>query len=335
MGTESPERSAGQKKVDEYIDRIRGGEEKEVIFEGLPESFKAGIEKGLMESESEEHHVEKQTPDTEASHQLEALRNKLGMTPSQEKMKDVLSVEERKKMSGWQASYELAKIAQREHVDLAIFSREEYANFAISNALSIDDAQLRAAPWQRVATSAEEVLQANREHRARIKEEVENKFARFSHEVMQKAATENRSMTEGIRVRQGTKDSNSWLYFGINQGTSESTKETYKSYLSFKDINAITPERFTGFMEALRDAHYNGDIKIFQDLSEQGIQLGDQVVMHGNSKEDAILALQVAESFFNKDLEQKSLGKDEVVDGEMKSYSQVLAGRIAEAVRNI
>jgi hypothetical protein len=85
-------------------------------------------------------------------------------------------------------------------------------------------------------------------------------------------------------------------------------------------------------MMALRDAKYNGDIKIFQDLSEQGIRLNDQIVMHGGSQADAELALQVAEQFFGEDLDQKSVGKDEVIDGENKSYSQILAKRIAEAV---
>ncbi len=85
-------------------------------------------------------------------------------------------------------------------------------------------------------------------------------------------------------------------------------------------------------MIELRDAKYNGDIKIFQDLSEQGVRLNDQIVIHGGSQTDAELALQVAENFFGADLDQKSIGKDEVVDGENKSYSQILAQRISEAI---
>ena len=122
------------------------------------------------------------------------------------------------------------------------------------------------------------------------------------------------------------------MFFGINNGTGEKSNETYKSYVSVKDLNTLTPERFTQFMTALRDANYNGDIKIFQDLSEQGVRLNDQIVMHGGSQADAELALQVAEQFFGTDLDQKSVGKDEVVDGENKSYSQILAKKIAEAI---
>ena len=85
-------------------------------------------------------------------------------------------------------------------------------------------------------------------------------------------------------------------------------------------------------MVALSYSKQNGDIKIFQDLSTQGINLNDQIVMHGASQADAELALQVAEKFFGADLNQKSVGKDEVIDGENQSYSQILAKRIANAI---
>ena len=55
--------------------------------------------------------------------------------------------------------------------------------------------------------------------------------------------------------------------------------------------------------------------------------------MHGGSQADAELALQVAEQFFSTDLDQKSVGKDEVVDGENKSYSQILAKKIKESIK--
>jgi len=243
-----------------------------------------------------------------------------------------LSLEERKKLHGWTASYELAKIAKQRGVDLSKISREEYVDFAIQNSLAIDDDQLRVAPWQRMGTSVQEIVLANRERMAEIKEESEKAFANFCYDIQQKAGQENRSISENIRVRQGTKDSDSWLFFGINNGTGEKSDETFKSYVSVKDLNTLTPERFTQFMIELRDAKYNGDIKIFQDLSEQGVRLNDQIVIHGGSQTDAELALQVAENFFGADLDQKSIGKDEVVDGENKSYSQILAQRISEAI---
>lgn len=388
-------------KIEEYVNRIKNGESKDSIFQGLPESFKSGIEKKLAEtvadkteqslneippqyrgldSESldfiwifpeyvdqektrelqekkaralaalrEKESAEKGKEERHQADQkkIEELREQLGITkPSenteaQESKNNIskpqelpsMSIEERKKLHGWTASYELAKIAKQQGIDLSKISREEYVDFAIQNSLAIDDDQLRVAPWQRMATSVEEIVLENRKRKTQITEESEKAFARFSHEMRQKAEQENRFLSENIRVRQGTKDSNSWLFFGINSGTGEKSSETYKSYVSVKDLNTLTPERFMQFMTVLRDAKYNGDIKIFQDLSEQGVRLNDQIVMHGGSQVDAKLALQVAEQFFGNDLAEKSMGKDEVVDGENRSYSQLLAKKIQESIK--
>lgn len=393
--------SMGEQKINEYVGRIKSGESKDSILQGLPESFKSGIEKGLAEPvEEETEEIVNKTPpqykgldsetldfiwtipeylDPEKTKELkdrklavlsplrlkesqerirnerrqvdqkkiEELKTQLGITKptenavsaeqrpavlSVDEETPLLSIEERKKLQGWTASYELAKVAKQEGVDLSKISREDYVNFAIQNSLAIDDNQLRAATWQRMGTSVHEIILASREKTAQIKEETERAFAKFSYNIKKKAGEENRFLSENIRVRQGTKTSSSWLFFGINSGTAENTKETYKSYVSLKDLNTLTPERFTQFMVALRDEKYNGDVKIFQDLSEQGVRLNDQIVMHGGSQSDAELALQVAEKFFGTDLDQKSVGKDGVIDGKNKSYSEILAKKISDAV---
>lgn len=239
---------------------------------------------------------------------------------------------EKKKLRGWSASYELAKIAKQQSIDLSKLSREAYAEFAIQNALAIDDSQLRVAPWQRMATSVDEIVKKNKEKQTEIHEEADRAFSKFCFEMQKKAGEEERYLSDGVRVRQGTKDSNSWLFFGINDGVAENSSETFKSYISMKDLNTLTPDRFTQFMVALREANYSGDIKIFQDLSGQGIRLNDQIVMHGGSHKDAILALEVAERFFGDEIDQKSVGKDEVVDGVNKSYSQILAQKITDSI---
>lgn len=299
-------------KIDEYVERVRAGETIE-SFGAIPESWKAQIaERADSEAPGREHRIEE-------------LKKEI--------LETMGAPAEHQALHGWTASYELARIARIQGVDLSRMSREEYADFAVQHSLAIDDDQLRVAPWQRMATSVQDIVMENRERKARITEESEKGFAQFSFGMQQKAATEDRAIAEGIRVRQGTKDSNSWLYFGINKGTGEKQAETYKSYVSVKDLNTLTSERFKNLMTALRDAGYNGDIKIFQDLSEQGVRLNDQIVMHGASEADAKLALVVAEEFFGDDLDQKSVGKDQVVDGESKSYSQLLADKIARTVR--
>ena len=287
----------GEKKIEEYVNRIKNGESKDSIFQGLPESFKSGIEKKLAETSEEKPEqgvseipaqyrgLDSETLDfiwtfpeyvdqektkelkekkarvlsalrekesaekaKEERHQsdqqkIAELREQLGISKpietkeNQEKPPAVskpeelpsLSIEERKKLHGWTASYELAKIAKQQGIDLSKISREEYVDFAIQNSLAIDDDQLRVAPWQRMGTSVEEIVLANRERKAQIKEESEKAFAKFCYEMQQKAGQENRFISENIKVRQGTKDSNSWLFFGINNGAGEKSNEIYKS----------------------------------------------------------------------------------------------------------
>ncbi len=389
--------SAGEIKVNEYISRILGGESKDSIFQGLPESFKASIENKLAQStkedeggippqhrgldsetldfiwtipeyvdrkkteelkekkakaiaalrkrESSETKKEKQTANEKKIAELrrelgieKPLENPTAATEVKASSLDAettsLSIDERKKLSGWSAGYELAKVAKQQGLDLSTFSREEYVDYAIQNFLAIDDSQLRMPPWQRMCESVQEIVAINKEKRVLIDKETDKAFSKFCFEIQKKAGENNLFIQDKIRVRQGTKDSNSWLFFKVNNGTAEGSKETYKSYVSVKDLNKLTPERFTSLMATLRDAGYNGDIKIFQDLATQGVNLNDQIVMHGASKNDAMLALGVAEKFFGDDLDQKSVGKDEVVNGKNHSYSEILAKKIKDAINS-
>src|SRR5574343_1369182 len=45
--------TGGDQKIEEYVSRIKNGESKDSIFQGLPESFKSGIEKRLAEPTEE------------------------------------------------------------------------------------------------------------------------------------------------------------------------------------------------------------------------------------------------------------------------------------------
>lgn len=276
---------------------------------------------------------------TEDTAKIEQIRTSLGLpTEKVERTQNATEAyngpdkEERKKLYDWSASYTLAQIAKSEGVDLASMQREEYVDYAIAHGLNIGDDQLRVAPWHRMAESPMEILQQSKERKAQVSEESDKQFAKFCFETKEAIGTPKQQIVPGIRIRSGTRDSNSWLFFGINKGMTDGAAETYKSYISVKDLNKLTPERFVGFMEALRDAGYNGDIKTFQDLIEQGVKLNDQIVMHGATREDTELALSVAEQFFGDELDQRSYGKDEIVDGKNRSYSEVLAMKIKKSV---
>lgn len=287
-------------------------------------------EKKIVKNET--NNTESVRDNDEDEEELEG-KVKISETKRQEGLKRVreeLGLEDREKLSGWGASYELAKIAKQEGLDLATLSREEYAEYAIKNSLAIDDDQLRMAPWQRNGTSVEELLAGRKKARAEVHKETAEAFDKFFLEMKVKATQQeqDRYLSEKIKVRSGTKDSDSWLFFGINDSLDGNRPETYKSYISVKDLNILTPERFVSFLRALKDSDYHGDVKIFQDIIQQGTGLNDQIVMHGRSEKDSKLALEIAERFFAGDLDKKGIGKDEIIAGKEYSYSQILARKI-------
>lgn len=365
------EKTESEKKIEEYATRIINGANSSYVLDGLPESWVQKISeivdghldvslsdiptqyKGMRSDALEmiwtdQNNIPLAVSGGEVARSKEINRRKQVLellrldeqftlypkkeTAAEEGSFRSMGTEERKKLSGWSASYELAKIAQEQGVDLSKLSREDYAEFAIQHSLAIDDAQLRAAPWQRNEISVENIVNKNKEKAGNITKEADEEFLRFCFDMLKKAGEDNRFLSENIRVRQGTKDSNSWLFFAINNSTAENSTETFKSYVSVKDLNTLTPTRFQELMVALRDAGYNGDIKIFQDLKGQGIKLNDQIVMHGGSLKDAELALQIAKNFFGEDIEHSSMGKDEVINDVNNSYSQMLAKKIASSI---
>ena len=287
-------------KAREYANRVKGGESKESILNGLPNTFKNRINELLLETSNPW----------------------------------LLSISEKRKLRGWPASYELAKVAISQGVDLSILTREDYVDFAITNYLQIDDDQLRMNPWQRMSTSVNDIVQKTKIKRAWIHKEIEQSFTRFSYEILEKAATEERYIQDGIKIRSGTKDSESWLFFWINTGVDTTRSNTYKAYIALKDLNTVSPENFIGFMAALRNENYNWDVKIFQDLSEQAIYLNDQIVMHGASRDDAEVSLSIAKKYFWAKNINTSFWKDEFLDGKSLSYSQILAKKIENEINS-
>lgn len=239
-----------------------------------------------------------------------------------------------KELHGSAASYELAKIAKSQNIDLSLLSREEYADFAIQNKLMIDDNQLRMSLWQRMCESVDEVRKGDKERQSLISPEADDAFNKFSEEIKQKAGENDKKIDDNIIVKHVTNYSKNWLFFLINKGVDIKEDQIFKSYISLQDLNTLTPDKFKDFMRNLRDSGYNGDIKVFQDLLTQGIRLNDQIVMHGASEEDAKLGLDVAAKFFGDSLADQSLGIDKRIDGKWRSHSKELAQKIKNSIQD-
>lgn len=335
---EIAEQSQGEEKVLEYVERIKSGEALERILDGLPESFALGLTKKLL--------GDIKTPDSIIIELEErGLVEKLYAEQSEEVvLKDDLSQlvdesvvplateKEKRLLHGWSAGYELARVAESEGVDLLSLSREAYAEYAVSHNLEIDDAQLRAARWERTATSPEEIVARRKELAANIPSEQLSAFSQFDTDMRALAATDNRFLRDGVRVSQGTAQSNSWLFFGINQSLGNHLTEMHKGYLTFKELGKFSPEIFVGYLETLQQAGYNGDVKVFQDMGSQGLLLNDQVVMHGATAEDVVLANDIARQYFGENVAEVGVGMDMQIAGKWKSYSQILAEQVKERI---
>lgn len=343
------ERPTGEQKVMEYTQRVQEGESLNKIFDGLPPSFKSGIVEALLTDPTTPEEIrvrleelgytadlsgQQEVPDDlyRTEDVVPAAKGDILESAESKKAYELLPVEEREKLSGWQASFELAKVAHNEGVDLTALSREEYANYAVENGLAIDDDQLRLDISHRVMTSLEDYKTTRNELRSAIPRSQGMLFDQFRTMTMRQAESDKRYIQEGIRVRQGTKDSNSWLFFGINGSLPETRVETPKGYLTFNDLSTFTPERFTAFLEVLQKAGYNGDVKVFQDLEEQGAVLNDQIVMHGATNEDVELANDMAREFFGTELVTIGTGIDKNINGKEYSHSQLLAADIKRRI---
>jgi hypothetical protein len=222
-------------------------------------------------------------------------------------------------------------------VDLTKMSREQYVDYAISKGLMIEDNQLRMPTKLRAATSLAEydALRAGvRPKDVRANPELKKADDRFSMFVQNMKNRSGMDLEEGIRVRSGTKDSSTWLFWKINEGAMPNPSKpdpafkVEKAYLGFDNpFTSLTPERMQQFLRVLKEKGYNGDVKTAQDLGE-ATHMSDQIVMHGRTIQDAELGMKIGQEFFKGDLNFFERGYDSA----SQSYSQILQSKIYKAL---
>ena len=244
---------------------------------------------------------------------------------------------ENSKLDNNAANRKLAEIAKSENIDLSKLTREEYVDYAIKNGLRISDTELRNAPELRTPTTMDETMALRKSLRESLTEKTKEVWNKWTNaiEVLASKSQQERYILNGVRVLSGTANSNSWLFFDINNSQVDSTQAPYKSYFSLKDFNNITPEQVVKFMEFLQQKGYKGGIKTFQDLENQGVLLNDQFVLHGDTEADAKLGEELAKEFFKEEIKSTGLGKDGFENGKSKSYSQILSDKISNSIDDI
>ncbi len=256
--------------------------------------------------------------------------------PPSDKQYSILPIDARVKLTPWAAAGELAKIAFNEGVNIANLTREEYVNYAIKHFLKIDGTLLRGSRKLRTAISIAQQSFYMKELSKSISDVTQKSFLNFEREVVKTASQTDPNKrllfddNKNIRVRSGNTYGSSWLFFGVNSGIKDG--DVFKSYAEFKDVNKVYVNDFKFFLKELQKRGYNGDVKIYSDPKDMGALIADHLVMHGASEKDAILGKKIAEEFFRDKVFSTSLGKDQIINGKMESYSNILSMKIEEAI---
>lgn len=85
-------------------------------------------------------------------------------------------------LTGYEAGYELARLAREEGVDLTQMTREQYADYAVKHQMQIDDSQLWLLPSLRVHESLASLMQARKSTKPQnaAEEKLDREFAEFA-----------------------------------------------------------------------------------------------------------------------------------------------------------
>lgn len=210
---------------------------------------------------------------------------------------------------------------------LAAMTQEEYAEWLTKNMLEETSVynQLVTRPEYRALTSQEraDLFIAMRQ---------EPEYAQYQQRIDELdqfwLLKKKLGDADGVRtVGSGSK----WSNFEINKGTVGEHAES-KGYLTFKNpAEKLTPANVTAFMQRLKEAGYNGQVKV-PVIASGLIFRFDNIVFHGDTDEDTEKALQIAREMFGEALLQTQKGVDgENAEGKHTSYSDLLAEKVQMA----
>ena len=140
-------------------------------------------------------------------------------------------------------------------------------------------------------------------------------YTKFSKEIQTKVTNSDYYFSNGIAIGpESANTSKNYLFFHVITGCDNTKTHINKGYLTFKDLNNFSITRFQAFLELLRSRNLNIDVKIFKDLAHIGALTNDQVVIHGNSKDDIATALDIAQAIFSSEISQTCIGHDKKVN---------------------
>lgn len=296
-------KTAGEIKIEEYVSRIKSGESKESILDGLPEVFKIAIEKGLKERDTAFEDEQNLINDSSDLNDISEVRNRLGIeTKKTEESFDEVESMSMEDFAVWFAKeVKERNIKSKESAYDILTSRPEFRNLRIQKAFG-DSAPLMALYHEK----SEDIIS--------FKKQTETEMS-------------------GVEGSEYVPDS--WDHYKINDEKKDSDK-TYKGYLTIdKDqvLILFTPEIRKGIVRRLIQSGYKGQVK-FPVTGSRALFAYDNIVMHGIDSENVDKGLNVVQDF----LKESQIKFDEPKYGidlkNEKGESQSYTIRVAELLEN-
>lgn len=305
--------SAGQAKIQEYADRIRAGESKESIMQGLPPSFVEGIEAALWLDAGPQVFEEtgETTPTDIDQEEIDHLRSTLGIEGDAVQEKSPVESMDQDAFANWLVEHLSGEDLRKVDLYTLLTVRPENRLAFIEDAKK--DPTDPGTLYERRAAMLPEL-------RAWASDAEKLLFAHPSGD---------------IRGVSGT----GWNHFVINEsassGKAEDRKKGYVSLSGAHVLETFTPEVMEDILETLRVHGYHGQVK-FPMTGGQLFDKFDNIVIHGDSDGETDLALSIVQevlAIHEVGVQFTQTGADGVsAEGKKTSHSDLLAASVRERI---
>jgi hypothetical protein len=355
---------AGSAKITEYTERIRNGEPKESILQGLPDSWQREIENRLNTESSEVSVEDFRVPvqyeglpaeiidelwiipvyvDNEKT-KTERERKEKALAQLYKKERDVPIAVEERNLYDAHAQSRMSEIRQEmgvpEHRETSLESKSELETMSVED-FAIYFYKEAIARGVKLSDGVYDVLTTRNELREIA---LKSAFGDSSEKLdiyaqnidlikkYKEGAEKEMGKIEGTQYVPGQ-----WDHYKIRYEDKE-RNTTSKGYLTIdKDqvLERFTPAIRKEIVERLRDNEYNGQVK-FPITGSRALFAYDNIVIHGNEPEDVEKGLEIIQAVLtehNLTFEAPRRGVDRKEGNNKKSYTQRIAELVEQAVK--
>ena len=215
--------------------------------------------------------------------------------------------------------FKLAKIAGQEGIDLTKLNRSQYIDYAEKHRIALDSDGIRMNPQLRIASDHNQLQQLANTNQLTGDRSTRH-FYRMSAEHQ---ASPSKEILPGVVIHPETTTNQMWLFYEINGGLQEQQGAISKSYIGLTNVNHFQSKDWLVFLQKLQSSGFSGCVKTAQDPNTIK-DTSDQIVMHGNTVEDANTGLRVAKEHFGAKVSFEDVGQDIEKDGNWYSHTQWL-----------